>query len=185
MCMINMATRPLDNHPFDKNTFVWNLSPLKFSTEYTRFDKVDNFIVFFTTFKSLSKLSFSLSCFTLFSLQWTPLCYLFHSPFFPPDFWVAPVFFYFRISNEFHTFLANSVCTESSSVSCIFSLFSCLLFSSMASNLINIRWITTGSLQFWKTMYSIVIQTIFTNLKIKIIKLIPVLLSQDVGPSRL
>ena len=184
MCMINMATRPSDNHPFDKNTFVWNLSPLKFSTEYTRFDKVDNFIVFFTTFKSLSKLSFSLSCFPLF-LQFLLFYYLFHSPFSPQIFGLHLFFFYFRISNEFHTFLANSVCTESSSVSCIFSLFSCLLFTSMASNLINIRWITTGSLQFWKIMYSIVIQTIFTNLKIKIIKLIPVLLSQDVGPSRL
>ena len=44
-------------------------------------------------------------------------------------------------------------------------------FSCMATKPINIRWIRTGSQPYWKTMYSLVLQTIFhayqnKNLKI-------------------
>ena len=49
----------------------------------------------------------------------------------------------------------------------------------MASKQINIRWIKTGSQPYSKIMYSIVLQTIFTNIKMKIIKL--VLLAQAFG----
>ncbi len=47
--------------------------------------------------------------------------------------------------------------------------------SSMALKPVDIRWFRTGSQPDWKNMYSIELQTISRNIKIKIIQLIPVL----------
>ncbi len=55
--------------------------------------------------------------------------------------------------------------------------------SSMASKPITIRWIRTGSQPDWKIMYSIELHQ--TNIKIKIIKLKPVLSANVLGPSGL
>ena len=55
----------------------------------------------------------------------------------------------------------------------------------MASKPINIRWIRNGSLPYWIIMYSNVLQKFSTYIKIKIIKLIPVLLAWAFGPSQL
>ena len=51
--------------------------------------------------------------------------------------------------------------------------------SGMASKLIYIRWVRTGSQPYLKIMYSIVLQTIYTIIK-KIIELKPVLLALTV-----
>ena len=37
----------------------------------------------------------------------------------------------------------------------------------MVLELINIRWIRTGSQPYWKILYSIVLQIFFTNIKLK------------------
>ena len=54
-------------------------------------------------------------------------------------------------------------------------------YSSMASKPINICWIGTGPHPYRKIMYSIILQIIFTNIEIKIIKLISILLAQSFG----
>ena len=51
----------------------------------------------------------------------------------------------------------------------------------MASKQINIRWIRTGPRPYRKIMFSIVLQKVFTNIEIKIIKLIPGLLAYTLG----
>ena len=63
-----------------------------------------------------------------------------------------------------------------------YSYFSKNIFSSMASNLINIRWIRTGSQQFLKNLVQDRITEIFHKIIIKIIKLIPLLSARAFGP---
>ena len=56
-------------------------------------------------------------------------------------------------------------------------------YSSMASKSIYIRWIRTGSMQYWKKMFSLVLQKISTIIKIKIIKLMLNFLAWALGTS--
>ena len=54
-------------------------------------------------------------------------------------------------------------------------------FSSWASQPINIRWIKTGSRPYWIALYN---RQFSTNIKIKIIRLLPVLLARAFVPLR-
>ena len=55
-------------------------------------------------------------------------------------------------------------------------------FSSIASKPLNIWWIRTDSKPYLKIMHSIELQTIFKNIKMKILKSIAVLLPRACGP---
>ena len=63
------------------------------------------------------------------------------------------------------------------------SLLFCKIFYSIASKPFNISWIRTGS-QPYLILYCIVLQQNSTNIKIKIIKSIPVLLDLASGSSK-
>ena len=89
----------------------------------------------------------------------------------------SPLRHYSNLKKNWTWFLASRTHREQLSVN---------KFPVWLRNPINIRWIRTDIPQpYWKIMYSIVLETIYTNIKIKIIKLIPVLVAWTLGLSGL